>query len=247
MDLDKNQSSAPLVGCTSMGRRREVYFQRFNVLEYGQSFNFPPKAAVLNRLRGRAPDGFSFYMRAWQLITHEASSPTYKNIPGELKGDPAGFGAFKDSPEVDNAWRNTLRAARRLGARGVLFATPAAFTPTAQNRKNLARFFANIAEGEAQDLQLIWEPAGLWATEEVEALAHDLGVLPCWDPLAREVYPGGDAAYLRVTNLGMARTPTVSDLAYLAERLSDYREATCIMDTPSMFSDGQRLLELLGG
>ncbi len=246
MDPDNISAARVQVGCTSTGRRRDVYFSRFSTLEYGQSFIFPPKASVLTKLRTQAPDGFSFFVRAWQCITHPADSPTYERLPHEIKGDPLGFGGFQLSPEVDNAWRNTLRAARRLGAAGVVFSTPASFTPTANNRQNMSAFFERIAADVSEAaLTLVWEPAGLWSLPEVEALASDLGLIPCWDPLAREVFPVGEQAYLRVTSLGRPVAPSISELSWLADGLRQYAAATCIFDMPSMFSDAQRLVEQL--
>ena len=245
MDQDKTIPPAPRVGCTATGRDRKRYFSSYTALEYGQTFIFPPRAPTLSRLRAQLPEGLVPTVKAWQVITHKADSPGYVNLPREIKGDPAGFGNFGDTPEVVNALRNTVRAARRLGAGGIVFSTPAAFTPTASNRKNLERFFGELAPKEDHGMRLIWEPAGLWSTDEMEGICTDLSILPCWDPLARQAFPDGEEAYLRVTNMGQPRPPGVSELMELAEGLSAYKQATCIFATLSMFADAQRLMELL--
>lgn len=242
MDHDANTVR---VGCTSTGRDRKRYFQTYNALEYGQTFLFPPRPKVLGNLRAQLPEGLVPTVRAWQVITHPAGSPTYENVPREIKGDPAGFGNFSPTPEVENALCNTVRAARRLGAGAIVFSTPAGFTPTAQNRANLKRFFGEFAPAESHGLQLIWEPAGLWSTDEVEGICEDLGLTPAWDPLSREAYPRGDTAYLRVSNMGRPQPPGMSELLDLAQALSAYRQVTCIFDNPTMFADSRRLLDLL--
>jgi len=242
MELD-----APTVriGCTSTGRDRKRYFQTYNALEYGQTFLFPPRPKVLSKLRAQLPEGLVPTVRAWQVITHPADSPAYEKAPREIKGDPAGFGNFSPTPEVENALRNTVRAARRLGAGGIVFSTPAGFTPTAQNRANLEHFFGELAPAENHGMQLIWEPAGIWGTDEVEGICSDLSVVPCWDPLAREAYPEGETAYLRVSNLGKPHPPTMSELMEMAQAVAAYRQVTCIFDTPTMFTDAARLMDLL--
>ena len=48
-----------------------------------------------------------------------------------------------------------------------------------------------------------------------------------------------------MTNMGQPRPPGTSDLLDLAEGLRRYKQATCIFATPSMFTDAQRLTELL--
>lgn len=245
MDQDKKSAPTLRVGCTATGRDRKRYFSSYTALEYGRTFIFPPRAPTLGRLRAQLPEGLVPTVRAWQVITHQADCPTYKNLPREILGDPAGFGNFADTPEVENALRNTVRAARRLGAWGIVFSTPAAFTPTAGNRKNLDIFFGELAPREDHGLRLIWEPAGLWSTDEVQGICSDLSILPCWDPLARQAFPDAEEAYLRVTNMGQPRPPGTSDLLDLAEGLRRYKQATCIFATPSMFTDAQRLTELL--
>lgn len=245
MNQDKTSSPTIRVGCTATGRDRRRYFNTYSALEYGQTFIFPPRAPALTRLRGQLPEGLVPTVRAWQVITHQAGSPGYEKAPREIKGDPAGFGNFADTPEVENALRNTVRAARRLGAGGIVFSTPASFTPTAENRGNLERFFGELAPKEVHGLPLIWESAGLWSTDEVERICADLSIIPCWDPLAREAYPNVEEAYLRVTNLGNPYPPGLSELMEMAERLAAYKHVTCIFDTPTMFADAERLLEML--
>src|SRR4051794_12441603 len=50
------------------------YVREFPVVEVQQTFYEPPGDATLVRWRRRAPLRFEFTLKAWQLITHEASS-----------------------------------------------------------------------------------------------------------------------------------------------------------------------------
>ena len=56
------------------------YFRRFRVVEVQQTFYEPPQDATLVRWRRQAPPGFEFTLKAWQLVTHEGSSPTYRRM-----------------------------------------------------------------------------------------------------------------------------------------------------------------------
>ena len=57
---------------------QDRYYQTFPCVEIDSSFYQLPKIATVERWRAAAPKGFEFSMKAWQVITHRATSPTYK-------------------------------------------------------------------------------------------------------------------------------------------------------------------------
>ena len=59
---------------------RASYFKQFNVVEVQQTFYDPPAAETLARWRAEAPADFQFAMKAWQVITHLGTSPTYRRL-----------------------------------------------------------------------------------------------------------------------------------------------------------------------
>src|ERR1700712_2655459 len=65
--------------------------------EIQQTFYQPPAATVMDRWRATAPPGFEFTLKAWQLITHPATSPTYRRLKRVLsdqeRADAGGFRA----------------------------------------------------------------------------------------------------------------------------------------------------------
>src|SRR5688572_4854048 len=84
------------------------YAAHFPVVEVQQTFYEPPADRVLDRWRATMPDGFEFTLKAWQLITHVATSPTYRRLKRALTAvERAAVGGFRDSPIVDEAWRVT--------------------------------------------------------------------------------------------------------------------------------------------
>src|SRR5687768_4078692 len=128
-----------LCGFTMSALRYPQYFQ---VVEVQQTFYQPPAASVIDRWRARMPPRFEFTLKAWMLITHAATSPTYRRLRRSLTRDEAaGAGGFQESAIVDEAWQVTLDATRRLRATAILFQCPASFRPTPENLGNLRGFF----------------------------------------------------------------------------------------------------------
>jgi uncharacterized protein YecE (DUF72 family) len=96
------------VGCCGFPMARAEYYRRFPVVEIQQTFYDLPRIQTAERWRrealirrsrnGRAD--FEFTMKAWQLITHEPSSPTYRRlrkvIPEEEKGLYGSFQAVAE-------------------------------------------------------------------------------------------------------------------------------------------------------
>jgi uncharacterized protein YecE (DUF72 family) len=64
------------------GRRAEGqknYYRDFDVVEIQETFYQPGRIEKYEKRRYDAPAGFEFAVKAWQLITHEASSPRIKS------------------------------------------------------------------------------------------------------------------------------------------------------------------------
>jgi uncharacterized protein YecE (DUF72 family) len=139
--------------------------------------------STLEKWRAEAPDNFEFTLKAWQLITHESTSPTYKRIKKKLSQtefEEAGF--FKPTMIVNAARDLTVECAKALRARTVLFQCPARFQPLPENILNLKRFFTEFDRG---DLNLVWEPRGNWEDHTIKELCEELDLWHCVDPFAR--------------------------------------------------------------
>src|SRR6185503_4334995 len=93
------------IGTSGFGIARSKYVQTFSCVEVQHTFYQPPKPATLARWREEAPPDFEFVLKAWQLITHDAKSPTYRRLKRPLSEDEkreAGY--FRSSPIVNEAW-----------------------------------------------------------------------------------------------------------------------------------------------
>jgi uncharacterized protein YecE (DUF72 family) len=117
------------------------------VVEIQQTFHDPPRVQTAARWRqdslaAGGPTGFEFTLKAWQLITHDATSPTYRRLRIAIpESQRALYGSFRPTDAVLEAWTRTVAVARALEARVVVFQCPARFTPTTEHTENLRAFF----------------------------------------------------------------------------------------------------------
>ena len=178
------------IGCCGLRLARAEYFSRFRVVEVQHTFYQPPKLETLRRWREEAPPEFEFTLKAWQLITHEGRSPTYRRIKRELtEEERETCGAFRPTEIVREGWAVTRDCAEALGAARILFQCPARFTPTDEHVGDMRRFFKSVERGS---FVFLWEPRGAaWRPELISELCRELDLVHVVDPFAaRTATPG---------------------------------------------------------
>lgn len=202
------------MGLCGAGTALTSYARSFGVLEVQQTFYEPPREATLRRWRASVPPSFEFTVKAWQLITHEAKSPTYRRLRTPLTAEERGeAGGFRWTPVVVTAWETTLACAAALQASAVLLQCPASFRPTDTAVARL-REFASRARRPA-GLRLLWEPRGAWPDDLVRDLCAELDLTHAADPfLRRGLTP---LAYYRLHGItGVRHVYTDDELRRLA-------------------------------
>lgn len=189
------------VGTSGFGIAQTEYIQLFSCVEVQHTFYQPPKLSTLERWRAAAPLGFEFVLKAWQLITHDARSPTYRRLKkklSDLETQEAGY--FRPTAIVKEAWETTLACAEALHARTILFQCPASFQQTKENIANLENFFGMIDQRDnhnTRPLKFAWEPRGDWDLKVVRRICNDLSLWHAVDPFTvKSVTP--DKPYLRL-------------------------------------------------
>lgn len=171
------------IGTCGFNGTKADYAQRFSCVEVQHTFYQPPQLATLQRWRNEVPTEFEFTIKAWQLITHAATSPTYKRLTKKLTDtERAEAGYFRPTPIVEEAWQLTRACASALRATTILFQCPASFTQTTEHVTHLADFFSRI---DRSGLQLCWEPRGNWDTQLISDLCHDLQLWHVVDPFVQ--------------------------------------------------------------
>ncbi len=231
------------VGCCGFPASRGSYYALFPVVEIQQTFYEPPRPGTARRWREEAPAGFEFTLKAWQLVTHEATSPTYRRLKTPLSDRERGeVGAFRWTDVVRRAWDRTHEIARLLGADKIVFQCPASFEPTSVNHDRLRRFFRSI---EREGLVCLWEPRGAWRASEVRALCEELDLVHCVDPFEAEPVTAG-LRYFRLHGIGGYRYRyTDADLDRLAGLAGGDEAAYVMFNNASMLEDARRFLARL--
>ncbi len=188
-----------LVGCCGWPEAKARYFDAFGVVELQSTFYEPPSIALAEKWRANAPDAFRFCMKAWQLITHTPSSPTYRKLKSAVS--PTEFsllGAFRPSEQVWLAWERTAAIAHALRAAVIVFQCPKSFEPNRENIGNVRRFFHEIGP---QTFSLAWEPRGDWDRRIVADVCREHNLIHCVDPFQSEA-AYGSFVYWRLHGIG---------------------------------------------
>lgn len=188
------------IGTSGFGIAQVNYVQLFSCVEVQHTFYQPPKISTLERWRENAPPGFEFVLKAWQLITHDAKSPTYRRLRKKLSAvEKQEAGYFRSTSIVKEAWEVTLACAEALKARTILFQCPGSFKQTKENISNLEAFFGTLNRQKNQNerLKFCWEPRGDWDRKVVKRICDDLNLWHAVDPFtAKSVTP--DRRYYRL-------------------------------------------------
>ncbi|HUJ60298.1 MAG TPA: hypothetical protein VLX92_17445 [Kofleriaceae bacterium] len=228
---------------------RERYFQELGYLELSALYAGPLKPAALARWTV-APRGALGLVAPFSL-THRAAPIAPKLWPHD-----ATTGEFRDGPHARTAIAALAAAIAALGASRAVFRSPDGFSPSAANRDQLRRFFAEVAPREALGgADRVWLPGGLWEVRSAAKLAAELDVCFAFDPLVRE--PGvppevhedleAPRIYLRPENAGRTgtlRPERIDDLAMLVEHYED-RPLVIAFATPERWADARNLRKLL--
>jgi len=166
------------IGCCGFSIARSKYYSKFSCVEVQQTFYNVPKDKTLLKWRDETPDDFEFTVKAFQLITHPETSPTYKRLKGDFKN--AGY--FKDTDTVLSGWEKTKRAAEILGAKFILFQTPPSFSEKKEHIKNIEKFFEKINRG---NFTFGWEERGRWNLGTVKKIKEKFNLIDVVDPFKR--------------------------------------------------------------
>lgn len=231
------------VGCCGFRSSRESYFRVLGAVEVQHTFYQPPQVATLRRWREEAPAGFEFALKAWQLVTHLSSSPTYRRLKRELtEEEREGAGFFRPTDAVEAAWQLTRECAAALGARAVLFQCPASFKPYPENVEHMRRFFGKAARGR---LVFAWEPRGGWPRELVKELCEELNLWHAVDPFAERTVTSGKCYFRLHGRKGWRYKYEEGELEELYSMLPRKSASYVFFNNVEMLDDARRFREII--
>jgi uncharacterized protein YecE (DUF72 family) len=226
------------IGCCGFPLPKIDYAKRFPVAEVQQTFYEPPMISTLQRWRTLVPSDFEFTLKAWQLITHTAKSPTYRRLKTKLT--PAQLnqcGSFQMSPVVLQAWERTRACAEALSARYVLFQCPASFTCTPTNIEQMRRFFSTV---ERHGLTFLWEPRGDWAENQILSLCLELDLVHVVDPFLTRMVTSGLIYFRLHGGKNFKHVFTGAELQHVAGLIPAGRPAYVMFNNINILKDAVR-------
>jgi uncharacterized protein YecE (DUF72 family) len=237
------KSSLHVIGCCGFRSSRESYYSHLSAVEVQHTFYQPPQTVTLAKWREEAPPDFVFTVKAWQLITHQSSSPTYRRLKRELtETERDRAGSFRASRIVKEAWETTRACAEALRAPAILFQCPASFQPTRANLLSLRRFFTKT---KRDGFSFCFEPRGAWPREITRDLCTELDLWHVVDPFKeRTVTPLNCYFRLHGRN-GWRYTYEDSELEELLSMLPEDRPSYVFFNNREMLTDAVRFREMV--
>ena len=230
------------VGCCGFPVGKKKYFQQFKLVEIQQTFYKLPFIGTVRKWREEAPGDFEFSLKAWQVITHWSSSPTYRKVGLRISTEKENdYGVFRPSEEVFEAWEKTRDVAQALKANVIVFQCPTKFTESTENIENMRYFFTSI---DRQDFMFVWEARGKWSNEVITTLCQELDLIHCGNPLEGEMLHKGIGYWRLHGGRNYRHQYTDEELARLRELSGN--EAYVLFNNITMHNDALRFKELIG-
>jgi uncharacterized protein YecE (DUF72 family) len=230
------------VGCCGFPTNKKEYFKKFSLVEIQSTFyEIPARIETVKKWREEAPRDFEFTIKAFQVITHDSKSPTYKRLKRKF-GNPKNYGFFKNTKEVFEAWEMTREVAKALDSKIIVFQSPASFRPEKENIDNFRRFFKKIKE---KNFIFVWEPRGNWPEDLIRGLCKELNLVHCVDPFKQKPL-FGKINYFRLhgrDGYNLRYKYTSEDFKELLE-FCGKKENYVLFNNLNMFEDAQKFQKL---
>jgi len=228
---------------------RKKYFEVFKLIELQNTFYKLPRKETAIKMRDQAPEDFEFTLKAWQVITHPPSSPTWRKAGLKIepkKRDKYGF--LRPTDENIEAWEKTLEICKALDARICIIQTPPSFRATEENVLNMEKFLTTINRG---NIVIGWEPRGDWHKDPnlIKDICRRLDLIHVVDPFKHETVYYHDVCYFRLHGIGPREVNyrykyTENDLHTLADICKRYipncRDIYVLFNNIYMADDAQR-------
>lgn len=232
------------IGTSGFRTTKLEYAKTFSTVEIQHTFYQPPQIKTLTRWRAEVPAAFEFVVKAWQLITHESKSPTYKRLKKKLTEEElTQTGRFQPTPIVREAWETTLACAEALKAKTILFQCPASFKPYEENLENLEQFFTTIERGA---LNFAFEPRGAaWTNQIIKDVCQKFDLAHTVDPFEK-ITTTPDKIYYRLHGRGGWRYEyEPEELQELAEMMTTEKDAYVFFNNIRMTEDARAFQNIL--
>ena len=231
------------IGLCGFATSKKKIYEEFRLLEIQKTFYDPGRIDTYRRWREEAPEDFEFTLKAWQGITHDIKSPTWKRFKGQLPGNPENYGGLRLNDETRYAIEKTLEVCRALEASKLVIQLP----PKLEWREYMRETLEYISR---YGYTLCLEPRNkTWFQEEVIKILKDLGIVFVTDPFKDGIVDiHEELIYLRLHGIGGYKYRyTDEDLRRLYDMVVEYsdKDVYILFNNVYMYQDALRFMELI--
>ena len=236
------------VGCCGFPIKKERYYSEFKVVEVQKTFYDPRNIETFKKWRVNAPDDFEFTIKAWQGVTHDIKSPTWKRYKGELIGKKERYGLLHFTEEVMWAWERTLDAANALNSNIIVVQLPPKLSWD-ENNEDIKKTIDYLLESKKI---IVIEPRNkTWFREEVYDYFRKNNIVFCTDPFKNGLIDTHrDVMYLRLHGIGGYKykynEEELKALYTWVEPYLDQRKIYVMFNNVYMYENAKQFLDMLG-
>ncbi|MHA1742735.1 MAG: DUF72 domain-containing protein [Candidatus Heimdallarchaeota archaeon] len=212
----------------------QAYAALFPSVEINSTFYRIPKLSTAEKWRKEVDEirkDFEFTVKCNQLITHT------------IRFTKASVKTFKIMEKI----------CKKLGARVLLFQSPASFKPTDENVERMREFFENI---DRKNLVLVWECRGEWLKKPklVKKTCRQFELVHCVDPFRNEpVYFGKNKiAYFRLHGFGLVsmyrynfNREELMELKGKCKKMKKIKDIYCFFNNTNCYLNALQFLEIV--
>ncbi|MCX7871676.1 MAG: DUF72 domain-containing protein [Verrucomicrobiae bacterium] len=236
------------IGVCGFPASRKDCFKSFHAVEIQQTFYDMPQVTTLEKWRKNANERFDFTIKAWQIITHESKSPTYKRMKAQIPSSELWqVGSFKPTKWVIRGLEKTMEAAKILSAKAIVFQCPPSFLPTIENIENICKFMEKANELKSK-LNLCpvfaWEPRGKWDDKTIAEICGKFNLIHVVDVFERQSVTEKSFYFRLHGGYGYDHVYSDDELASLINWFDKYETGYCMFNNRQMYNDARRLIAL---
>ena len=244
------------IGCCGFPCARRKYYEYFKVVELQNTFYELPSVEWALNTRTEVPEDFKFTLKAWQVITHPSTSPTWSKMKKSVEGNLENYGYLKPTRENIRALKRTLEVARALRAEIIVLQTPGSMPYNTESVKWVNEFFEQATNLLRGGELLGWEPRGEWQrAPELKTILEKHRVTHVVDIFRNKpLYKHHGVLYIRLHGIGPGEVNynynyTEEDLLKLREIIEkeDFQVTYILFNNVKMLNNALEFKKLLRG
>ncbi|MEM0379514.1 MAG: DUF72 domain-containing protein [Nanopusillaceae archaeon] len=236
------------VGTCGFPISRKKYFIEFPVVELNNTFYNIPDSEWLKKIRKEAPENFEFTFKAFQGITHDTKSQTWKKANIDYKKLEGKVGFLRPTKEVFEFWEKMMEIKEILNSKIIVIQLPKSFIDNEENIKNAFEFFSSIKK----EIKIAIELRG-WKKENIKKVCEEFNLIQITD--INFEYPAliKETGYYRLHGKYNEKR-IIYNYKYSEEELKkiyekirelSHKECYVMFNNSYMYNDAKKFLEII--